>query len=54
MGRAGEMEVVKQGMGHGELTKEAYKQVWQECLSQVSAVAAPGPPSREDRGGGGA
>ena len=30
------MEVVKQGMGHGDLTKEAYKQVWQECLSQVS------------------
>ncbi|XP_043235197.1 cell division cycle 5-like protein [Amphibalanus amphitrite] len=30
-----EMEVVKQGMGHGDLTKEAYRQVWLECLSQV-------------------
>ncbi|XP_037079900.1 cell division cycle 5-like protein isoform X2 [Pollicipes pollicipes] len=30
-----EMDVVKQGMGHGDLTKEAYRQVWEECLSQV-------------------
>lgn len=32
---AQEMEVVKQGMGHGELSSEAYSQVWEECYSQV-------------------
>ena len=32
---AAEMEVVKEGMGHGELSLEAYTQVWEECLSQV-------------------
>lgn len=30
-----EMQVVKEGMGHGELSKEAYAQVWEECYSQV-------------------
>lgn len=30
-----EMEVVKQGMNHGDLSMEAYTQVWEECLSQV-------------------
>ncbi|ERE90110.1 cell division cycle 5-related protein [Cricetulus griseus] len=30
-----EMEVVKQGMSHGELSSEAYNQVWEECYSQV-------------------
>ncbi|KAK3923734.1 Cell division cycle 5-like protein [Frankliniella fusca] len=30
-----EMELVKNGMGHGEVSVEAYTQVWQECLSQV-------------------
>jgi len=30
-----EMQVVKKGMGHGELSIEAYTQVWEECLSQV-------------------
>ncbi|KAL0269731.1 UNVERIFIED_CONTAM: hypothetical protein PYX00_007365 [Menopon gallinae] len=30
-----EMEVVKQGMGHGELSLECYTQVWEECLGQV-------------------
>jgi pre-mRNA-splicing factor CDC5/CEF1 len=30
-----EMEVVKLGMGHGELSLEAYTQVWEECLAQV-------------------
>ncbi|XP_046392890.1 cell division cycle 5-like protein [Ischnura elegans] len=30
-----EMEVVKHGMGHGELSLEAYSQVWVECLAQV-------------------
>merc|ERR1712051_511242 len=30
-----EMEAVKQGMAHGELSLEAYTQVWEECLSQV-------------------
>lgn len=26
---------MKQGMGHGELSSEAYNQVWEECYSQV-------------------
>ncbi len=30
-----EIEVVRQGMGHTELTFEGYCQVWDECLSQV-------------------
>ena len=30
-----EMETVKDGMGHGELSLEAYSQVWEECLAQV-------------------
>lgn len=30
-----EMEVVKAGMGHGELSLDAYTQVWEECLAQV-------------------
>ncbi|XP_013401217.1 cell division cycle 5-like protein [Lingula anatina] len=30
-----EMEVVKRGMGHGDLSLEAYTQVWEECYSQV-------------------
>ncbi|KFM72811.1 Cell division cycle 5-like protein, partial [Stegodyphus mimosarum] len=30
-----EMEVVKKGMGHGDLSLEAYTQVWEECLAQV-------------------
>nr|CAG4649992.1 EOG090X02CC [Sida crystallina] len=33
-----EMEKVKIGMGHGDLTQEAYTQVWEECLSQVLFV----------------
>ncbi|XP_044262430.1 cell division cycle 5-like protein [Tribolium madens] len=33
-----EMEVVKYGMGHGELPLEAYTQVWEECLGQVLFV----------------
>ncbi|XP_006784022.1 cell division cycle 5-like protein [Neolamprologus brichardi] len=32
---AGEMEVVKGGMGHGDLSMEAYSQVWEECYGQV-------------------
>lgn len=32
------MEKVKVGMGHGDLTMEAYTQVWDECLSQVLFV----------------
>jgi len=35
---ADEMEKVKVGMGHGDLTMEAYTQVWEECLSQVLFV----------------
>ncbi|XP_015122369.1 cell division cycle 5-like protein [Diachasma alloeum] len=30
-----EMEVVKKGMGHGELSLEAYTTVWEECSSQI-------------------
>ncbi|CAM1305079.1 CDC5L (predicted), partial [Pycnogonum litorale] len=30
-----EMEVVKHGMGHGDLSLESYTQVWEECLAQV-------------------
>jgi len=30
-----EMEFVKQKMGHGDLSLEAYTQVWEECYSQV-------------------
>ena len=30
-----EMTVVKHGMSHGEVSLEAYTQVWEECLSQV-------------------
>lgn len=30
-----EMQVVKTGMAHGDLSLENYSQVWQECLSQV-------------------
>lgn len=30
-----EMQIVKSGMSHGELSIESYSQVWQECLSQV-------------------
>lgn len=30
-----EMLIVKDGMGHGDLSLEAYSQVWDECLAQV-------------------
>ncbi|KAL1139865.1 hypothetical protein AAG570_006842 [Ranatra chinensis] len=30
-----EMEVVKQGMNHGDLSLETFTQVWEECLAQV-------------------
>lgn len=30
-----EMQVVKNGMAHGDLSQDSYTQVWQECLSQV-------------------
>jgi len=32
---AEEMTTVKGGMGHGEVSLEAYTQVWEECLAQV-------------------
>lgn len=32
---AHEMDVVKHGMNHGDLSLDAYTQVWEECLSQV-------------------
>ncbi|KAK0178937.1 hypothetical protein PV327_007775 [Microctonus hyperodae] len=30
-----EMEVVREGMAHGELSLDAYSTVWEECLSQI-------------------
>ncbi len=30
-----EYDVVKQGMGHGNLPLDAFTQVWEECQSQV-------------------
>lgn len=30
-----EMDIVKQGMGHGDLSLDSYTQVWEECLGQV-------------------
>lgn len=30
-----EMDMVKQGIGLGEFSSEAYNQVWKECYSQV-------------------
>lgn len=32
---AREMDIVKHGMNHGDLSIDAYTQVWEECLSQV-------------------
>lgn len=40
------MEVVKGGMGHGDLSMEAYSQVWEECYGQVSTH---GPKMRSQR-----
>ncbi|KAF6737409.1 Cell division cycle 5-like protein [Oryzias melastigma] len=37
---AAEMEVVKAGMGHGDLSLEAYTQVWEECYGQVLYLPA--------------
>ncbi|XP_007569984.1 cell division cycle 5-like protein [Poecilia formosa] len=34
-----EMDVVKAGMGHGDLSMEAYTQVWEECYGQVLYLA---------------
>lgn len=34
-----EMEVVKAGMGHGDLSMEAYTQVWEECYGQVRILS---------------
>ena len=30
-----EMQVVKEGMGHGDLSLDAFSQVWEECYAQV-------------------
>ena len=37
---AKEMDVVKHGMLHGDLSLEAYTQVWEECLAQVLYLPA--------------
>lgn len=31
------MAIVKEGMGHGDLSLEAYTTVWEECLGQVNS-----------------
>jgi len=36
------MKVVREAMGHGDLTNEAYSQVWEECLAQVSNMRREG------------
>ena len=33
-----EIPTIAKAMGHGELTKEAYAQVWEECYAQVLYV----------------
>ena len=33
-----ELEVVKTGMGHGELSIDSYTQVWEECYAQVGSL----------------
>ena len=33
-----EIEVVKQGMNHGDLAMDAYTKVWEECYGQVICV----------------
>jgi pre-mRNA-splicing factor CDC5/CEF1 len=33
-----EIPIVKKAMGHGELSAEAYAQVWEECYAQVLYV----------------
>ena len=35
-----EVEVVRKGMGHGELTPEVFTQVWEECYKEVSRRCA--------------
>ncbi|CAK9300285.1 unnamed protein product [Gordionus sp. m RMFG-2023] len=30
-----EIEIVKAGMGHGNLSMDAYTQVWEECMAQI-------------------
>lgn len=33
-----EIPIIKKAMGHGELTSEAFAQVWEECYAQVLYV----------------
>ncbi|KAK7108189.1 cell division cycle 5-like protein [Littorina saxatilis] len=35
-----EMQVVKEGMGHGELSIDSFSQVWEECYAQVLFLPA--------------
>lgn len=37
-----EMETVRRGMGHGDLSLEAFSQVWDECYSQVLYLPSQG------------
>merc|ERR1712142_59216 len=41
-----ELEVVKTGMGHGELSIDSYTQVWEECYAQVLFLPS-GKPDRK-------
>nr|KAG5698244.1 hypothetical protein BaRGS_024051 [Batillaria attramentaria] len=35
-----EMQVVKEGMGHGELSTDSFSQVWKECYTQLLFLPA--------------
>ena len=35
------MEVVKEGMDHGEIALDAYGSVWEECYDQVEILFNP-------------
>nr|KAG5698258.1 hypothetical protein BaRGS_024065 [Batillaria attramentaria] len=34
------MQVVKEGMGHGELSTDSFSQVWKECYTQLLFLPA--------------
>src|SRR5690349_1651549 len=42
------MDTVKRGMAHGDLSEEAFAQVWDECYAQVLYV----PPAASSAAGG--
>ena len=34
------MEEVKEGMGHGEVSEQAYTQVWEECYQEALFISS--------------